>query len=47
MQCPKCQHENPEGRKACGECGHALPEAAGISGDATESNPSFCALVLL
>jgi uncharacterized membrane protein YvbJ len=22
MNCPKCQFENPEGKKFCGDCGH-------------------------
>ena len=26
MECPKCQFENPEGIKFCGECGHDLRE---------------------
>ncbi|MEE8433562.1 MAG: AAA family ATPase, partial [bacterium] len=24
VECPSCQHENPEGQKFCGECGKAL-----------------------
>jgi len=24
MECPKCQHENPPGKKFCGKCGTAL-----------------------
>jgi class 3 adenylate cyclase/tetratricopeptide (TPR) repeat protein len=26
MKCPKCQSENPEGKKYCGDCGHRLDE---------------------
>jgi len=25
MQCPSCNHENPEGQKFCGECGGKIP----------------------
>ncbi len=28
MKCPKCQGENPEGKKYCGDCGHRLDEPA-------------------
>ena len=27
MDCPKCQFENPEGMKFCGECGAKLERA--------------------
>ena len=30
MKCPKCQHENPDAQKFCGECGYDLRDAAGI-----------------
>ena len=30
MKCPKCQHENPEAQKFCGECGYDLRDDAGI-----------------
>ena len=28
MQCPKCQFENPDGIKFCGECGAKLERIA-------------------
>ena len=31
MRCPKCQHENPEAQKFCGDCGYNLRDVAGIS----------------
>ncbi len=34
MKCPKCQHENPDATKFCGECGTQLPPAE-------EVRPSF------
>jgi len=33
VKCPKCQAENPETKKFCGECGTPL----GLSGEPTES----------
>ena len=30
MKCPKCQHENPDAQKFCGECGYNLKDVAGI-----------------
>ena len=38
MKCPKCQFENPESVKFCGECGHNLtllsePVVKGLSFD--------------
>ena len=30
MKCPKCQHENPDAQKFCGECGYDLRDVAGI-----------------
>jgi signal transduction histidine kinase len=29
MKCPRCQHENPESQKFCGECGTSLPRLDG------------------
>ena len=28
MECPKCQHQNPEGQKFCGECASPLAAAS-------------------
>ena len=42
MQCPKCQFENPEGIKFCGECGAKLER---ICSSCNSSNPlqfKFC-----
>ena len=42
MKCPKCQAENPEAVKFCGECGTALPHPAirGNGSDSPESGTS-------
>ena len=42
MKCPKCQFENPDGMKFCGECGAKLEK---ICSKCNFSNPSqfkFC-----
>ena len=31
MQCPKCQHENPDNTRFCGDCGEALGPSEGVS----------------
>ena len=31
INCPKCQHENPEDTLYCGKCGSPLKSAEGIS----------------
>jgi len=31
MQCPQCQHENPDGTRYCGECGGPLDPVEGVS----------------
>jgi class 3 adenylate cyclase/tetratricopeptide (TPR) repeat protein len=35
MKCPKCQHENPDGQKFCGECGHKITLSS------TQSSPAL------
>jgi class 3 adenylate cyclase len=35
MKCPKCQHENPDGQKFCGECGY------NITLSLTQSSPAL------
>ena len=37
MKCPKCQFENPDTQKFCGECGSKLDKVCPNCGDA---NPS-------
>ncbi len=42
MKCPKCQFENPDGLKFCGECGNKLEK---ICPDCNFPNPpqfKFC-----
>jgi len=42
MKCPKCQHENPDTKKFCGECGAKLEK---VCPNCSESNPpqyKFC-----
>ncbi len=42
MQCLKCQHENPEGMKFCGECGSKLERACPDCGTANPPANKFC-----
>jgi class 3 adenylate cyclase/tetratricopeptide (TPR) repeat protein len=42
MQCPRCQHENREGRRFCAECGAALALACSSCGFANEPDEKFC-----
>jgi class 3 adenylate cyclase/predicted ATPase len=42
MQCPKCQAENREGRRFCGECGASLSPACPSCGFSNESGEKFC-----
>jgi len=41
MKCPKCQAENPEGVKFCGECGHRLSDGALFAGLSLAPSISF------
>src|SRR5262245_14488768 len=42
MRCPKCQAENREGRRFCGECGASLSAACPACGFSNESGEKFC-----
>jgi hypothetical protein len=42
MQCPKCQFENREGAKFCGECGHKLEIACPDCGNYNRPGNKFC-----
>jgi class 3 adenylate cyclase len=42
MQCPRCQAENREGRRFCGECGAALPRVCPACGFANDGSEKFC-----
>ncbi|MCH9046672.1 MAG: AAA family ATPase [SAR324 cluster bacterium] len=42
MQCPKCQHENPEGRKFCNKCGTALLEKCPNCNVELDPGSEFC-----
>jgi serine/threonine protein kinase/Tfp pilus assembly protein PilF len=37
VKCPKCQFDNPETQKFCGECGTALPSSKDIQPEFTET----------
>jgi uncharacterized membrane protein YvbJ len=48
MKCPKCQHENPDAQKFCGECGYNLtssstpsPQAHSIAEKIDKFNVTF------
>ncbi len=41
MKCPKCQAENPEGVKFCGECGHRFSDVALFAGLLLAPSVSF------
>ena len=42
MQCPKCQFENPEGIKFCGECGARLERICPSCNSSSPPNFKFC-----
>jgi class 3 adenylate cyclase/tetratricopeptide (TPR) repeat protein len=42
MQCPRCQAENREGRRFCGECGLSFASACPSCGFLNEGNEKFC-----
>src|SRR4029453_352541 len=42
MRCPRCQHENREGRRFCAECGAALALACASCGFSNEPGEKFC-----
>ncbi len=42
MQCPQCQHENPEGVKFCNECGSRLEFSCASCGQVNPPGAKFC-----
>ena len=42
MKCPKCQFENPEGRKFCNQCGNKLEVSCPKCGDTNPPGSKFC-----
>ena len=42
MQCPRCQHENRDGRRFCSKCGTALAAACLACGFTNEPGDEFC-----
>jgi hypothetical protein len=42
MKCPRCQHDNREGRRFCAECGASLPLACRACGFSNEPGEKFC-----
>jgi class 3 adenylate cyclase len=42
MRCPRCQHENREGRRFCSKCGAALSAACPSCGFTNEPGDEFC-----
>src|SRR5262249_52264919 len=42
MRCPRCQHENREGRRFCAECAAHLAAACQSCGFANEPGEKFC-----
>lgn len=42
MQCPQCNHENPEGVKFCGECGAKLERLCPSCGKSNPPANKFC-----
>jgi class 3 adenylate cyclase/tetratricopeptide (TPR) repeat protein len=42
MQCPRCQHDNREGRRFCSECGGSLAFACAACGFSNEPGEKFC-----
>jgi hypothetical protein len=41
-KCPRCQHENPDGLKFCGECGARLAAVCPACGVANLPTQKFC-----
>jgi len=42
MKCPKCQSENPDGQKFCGECGSKLEMVCSNCGVSSPKHYKFC-----
>ena len=42
MQCPRCQAENREGRRFCGECGLSFASTCPACGFLNEGSEKFC-----
>ncbi len=42
MKCPRCQHDNREGRRFCAECGASLALACPACGFSNEPGEKFC-----
>jgi class 3 adenylate cyclase/tetratricopeptide (TPR) repeat protein len=42
MKCPKCQHENPDTQKFCGECGAKLEKVCPNCGESNPPQFKFC-----
>jgi class 3 adenylate cyclase len=42
MQCPRCQHDNPQGARFCEECATPLARACSNCGTALSANAKFC-----
>ena len=42
MECPKCQHENPQGGKFCTECAAAMPVLCPQCGHPNLATSKFC-----
>jgi class 3 adenylate cyclase len=42
MQCPRCQHDNREGRRFCSKCGAALAAVCPSCGFTNEPGDEFC-----
>src|SRR5262245_19917001 len=42
MRCPRCQHENREGRRFCSKCGAGLAAACPACGFTNEPGDEFC-----
>jgi hypothetical protein len=42
MRCPRCQHENREGRRFCSRCGAGLAAACPSCGFSNEPGDEFC-----
>ncbi|HET9671498.1 MAG TPA: adenylate/guanylate cyclase domain-containing protein, partial [Actinomycetota bacterium] len=42
MRCPRCDHENPEGQRFCGNCGTALASICGTCGSSNPPGHRFC-----
>jgi Double zinc ribbon len=42
MQCPRCQHDNPQGARFCEECATALARACSNCGTTLSATAKFC-----